>query len=344
MEVTNSQLQQKRLRYTKERDLSIKRIKHGKTFRYKDAEGKYVTDKDTKDRINKLRIPPAWESVRISKSPNTHIQAVGFDARERKQYIYHTKWIGIQQQNKFNKVIFFGEVLPLIRAKVKADLNIRGLKKEKITAAVIWLLEHTLIRVGNERYAEDNKSYGLTTLQNKHVDVDGSDIKFSFKGKSGVYHNVEIKNKKVANVIRKCLELPEQQLFEYVSEDGERRDVTSDDVNEYLQALTGEDITAKDFRTWGGTVFAGATLNGTGAFENKTQAKRNITETIKKVSQHLRNTPATCRTYYVHPNILVSYEKKFLIPHYEKIYKKKDQKRTLYLPEYASWTLLKEFN
>ncbi len=344
MEVTDLQLQQKRLRYTKERDLSIRRIKHGNTFRYKDADGRYVTDKEARNRINKLRIPPAWESVRISKSPHTHIQAVGFDAKERKQYIYHQKWIELQQQNKFSKVIFFGEVLPEIRAKVQADLNIRGLKKEKITAAVIWLLENTLIRVGNERYAEDNKSYGLTTLQNKHVSVDGSDIKFAFKGKSGVYHSVEIRNKKVANVIRKCLELPEQQLFEYVAEDGERRDVTSDDVNEYLKSLTGEDITAKDFRTWGGTVFAGDTLHSTGEFENKTQAKKNITETIKKVSQHLRNTPATCRTYYVHPNILVSYEKKILIPHYQKIYTKKDLKGPLYLPEYASWTLLKEFN
>ncbi|HRN71109.1 MAG TPA: DNA topoisomerase IB [Candidatus Woesebacteria bacterium] len=341
MEITTAQLQQKRLRYTKEKDLSIKRIRQGKGFRYRDEDGKTITDTETKNRINKLAIPPAWDSVRISKSENTHIQAIGYDDRERKQYIYHPKWIELQQRNKFSKVIFFGEVLPSIRTKIKADLNQKGLGKERIIATIIWLLENTLIRVGNERYAQDNKSYGLTTLKNKHVDVDGSDIHFEFKGKSGVYHSVDIKNKKVAQVITACQDLPGQQLFEYIAEDGTRHDIDSEEVNEYLKAITGEDITAKDFRTWGGTVYAGDALNTKGMFENKTQAKRNITDTVKEVASHLRNTPATCKTYYIHPQILTSYEKKILVPHYAEIYNSKFDNLKLYLPEYASWTLLK---
>lgn len=341
MELPKEQLQQKRLRYTKEKDLTIRRIRQGKGFRYRDETGNTVTDQATKERIKKLAIPPAWDSVRISKAENTHIQAIGYDDRERKQYIYHPKWIELQQQNKFSKVIFFGEVLPHIRAKVKADLNQRGLGKERIIATIIWLLENTLIRVGNERYAQDNKSYGLTTLKNKHVDVDGNDIHFEFKGKSGVYHSVDIKNKKVAQVIQACQDLPGQQLFEYITVDGERHDVSSDDVNEYLKIITGEEITAKDFRTWGGTVHAGDTLHAKGMFENITQAKKNITDTVKEVASHLRNTPATCRTYYIHPTILTSYEKKILVPHFTEVYSKKDEKLTLYLPEYASWTLLK---
>jgi len=341
MEITTAQLQQKRLRYTKEKDLSIKRIKQGKGFRYRNEEGKTITDKETKNRIKKLGIPPAWESVRISAADNTHIQAIGYDDKERKQYIYHNKWIELQQQNKFSKVVFFGEVLPHIRAKVKADLNQKGLGRERIIATIIWLLENTLIRVGNEKYAQDNKSYGLTTLKNKHVDVDGSDIHFSFKGKSGVYHSVDIKNKKVAQVITACQDLPGQQLFEYVTEDGERRSITSDEVNEYLKTITGEEITAKDFRTWGGTVHAGDALHAKGMFETLKQAKKNITDTVKEVASHLRNTPATCRTYYIHPTILKSYEKKILVPHFAEIYAHKDENLSLFLPEYASWTLLK---
>ncbi len=341
MEITTAQLQQKRLRYTKEKDLSIKRIKQGKGFRYRNEEGKTITDKETKNRIKKLAIPPAWESVRISSAENTHIQAIGFDDRERKQYIYHPKWIELQQQNKFSKVIFFGEVLPHIRTKVKADLNQKGLGKERIIATIIWLLENTLIRVGNEKYAQDNKSYGLTTLKNKHVDVDGNDIHFAFKGKSGVYHSVDITNKKVAQVIAACQDLPGQQLFEYVADDGTRHDITSDEVNEYLKTITGEEITAKDFRTWGGTVHAGDALNAKGVFENLKQAKKNITDTVKEVASHLRNTPATCRTYYIHPTILKSYEKKILVPHFAEIYAHKNDNLSLFLPEYASWTLLK---
>lgn len=341
MEITDAQLKQKRLRYTKDRDLSILRVKHGKGFRYKDADGKLVTDKETKDRIKKMAIPPAWEGVRISKSENTHIQAIGYDEKERKQYIYHSKWIELQQQNKFNKVIFFGEVLPHIRLKIKADMNQRGLKKERILATIVWLLENTLIRVGNEKYAQDNNHYGLTTLKNKHVDVEGNEIHFEFKGKSGVNHSVDIKNKKVAQVIQACQDLPGQQLFVYIDDKKEYHDIDSEDVNEYLHSITGEDITAKDFRTWGGTVHAGHGLHKRGMFENKTQAKKNISETVKEVASHLRNTPATCRTYYIHPTILTSYEKKILVPHFTEIYEHKDEKRDLYLPEYASWTLLK---
>ncbi len=341
MEITTAQLQQKRLRYTKEKDLTIKRIKQGKGFRYRNEDGKTITDKETKNRIKKLAIPPAWESVRISSADNTHIQAIGYDDRERKQYIYHPKWIELQQQNKFSKVIFFGEVLPHIRTKVKADLNQKGLGKERIIATIIWLLENTLIRVGNEKYAQDNKSYGLTTLKNKHVDVDGNDIHFEFKGKSGVYHSVDITNKKVAQVIAACQDLPGQQLFEYVADDGTRHDVSSDEVNDYLKIITGEEITAKDFRTWGGTVHAGDSLNAKGVFENLKQAKKNITDTVKEVASHLRNTPATCRTYYIHPTILKAYEKKILVPHFTEIYAHKNDKLSLFLPEYASWTLLK---
>jgi DNA topoisomerase-1 len=303
---------------------------------------KRITDQETLKRVKHLAIPPAWEDVHVSSAPNTHIQAYGFDAKGRKQYLYHPEWIVLQQQHKFDKMIFFGTVLPEIRKKVYADLNLRALAKERVLATIIWLLEHTLIRVGNERYAVDNKSYGLTTIQNKHVDVHGDHVTFEFKGKSGVYHTVHISDRRVARVIYRCQELPEQELFEYTDESKVRHDVSAGDVNEYLKKITGEEISAKDFRTWGGTVSAGELLHEKGDFQTIREFQKNISSTVKTVSRHLRNTAAICRAYYIHPKIISSYEKKILIPHFNEVYKHIRPNNHLHKDEYATWTLLKE--
>lgn len=341
MSVTQGELRKFKLRYTKDSDLSFSRKGAGKGFMYFSGNKQLIKDPETKTRLNKLRIPPAWQEVQISSQDNSHIQAVGLDKKGRKQYIYHPNWVDLMQQNKFDKMVFFGEVLPHIRYKISSDMNQATLKRERVIATIVWLLEHTLIRIGNEEYAKENKSYGLTTLHNKHVEVEGNKVTFEFKGKSGIYHSISISNRRVAKVIRTCQELPEQELFQYMDDDGERKIVSSDDVNNYVGAITGEDITAKDFRTWGGTVYAGNSLNAKGLFETETEMKKNIVTTIKEVAKHLGNTPAVCRTYYVHPTVIRSYEKKKLIKHFEEVLKA-DVKAKLHPREYAIWTLIKE--
>ncbi|CAN5182969.1 DNA topoisomerase IB [soil metagenome] len=329
------------LRYSKDSDFSIQRIPHGKGFVYKE-NSQTIFDPELKERIKSLIIPPAWQHVLISKSPHTHIQAIGFDAKNRKQYIYNNRWTELQQEEKFKRISFFGDVLPEIRKKVHADMKISGLARDRVLAAVVWLLEHTFIRIGNDQYAKDNKTYGLTTIENRHVEVDGEDVLFQFKGKSGVYHSVKIHNPRVAKVIYACQELPEQQLFEYKDVDGSRRDVSSEDVNAYLHAITGSDISAKDFRTWGGTVYAADTLNQIGIYKTQTEAKKNIRDTIKLVSSHLRNTTAVCRKYYVHPKIIHTYEKKVLIPYFENIYQNSTKPVNLRINEYATLSLIND--
>lgn len=341
MTVTQGELKKYKLRYTKDSDLSFSRRVAGQGFMYLSSNGQVIKDPETHERIKSLGIPPAWIDVQISHYDNSHIQATGLDAKGRKQYIYHPNWVELQKQNKFDKMVFFGEVLPHIRNKISSDMNKSTLKRERVIATIVWLLEHTLIRIGNEEYAKENKSFGLTTLQNKHVEVEGTNVTFEFKGKSGVYHTIRIANRRVAKVIKRCQELPEQELFEYIDDDGERRKVSSDDVNDYVHAITGEDITAKDFRTWGGTVFAGNSLNTKGIFETETEMKKNITTTFKEVAKHLGNTPAVCRTYYVHPTVIQSYEKKLLIPHFEEVLKIA-QTAKLHPREYAIWTLIKD--
>lgn len=310
---TEELLDQARLRYTSDADKGFTRKKQGEKFIYFDTQGERITDENVIERINSLAIPPAWKDVWICRFKNGHLQATGVDDKGRTQYRYHALWGEISQQKKFERMMVFAQVLPKIRSRVRSDLSKQGLTREKVLATVIWLLENTLIRVGNEEYVEDNKSYGLTTLKNRHVDVSKEEIRFAFKGKSGVYHNVQIKSKRVAKVIKQCQDLPGQKLFEYRDPDKVMQSIDSNDVNDYLKEITGEEITAKDFRTWAGTMLAAEMLDKLGLQVTKEETKKTITEIVKKVAQQLRNLPATSRKYYIHPAIFDAYTKGYTL-------------------------------
>jgi DNA topoisomerase-1 len=245
--------------------------------------------------------------VWICPTPNGHIQATGRDARGRKQYRYHPRFREVREGTKYSHMLAFADSLADIRAKVREHLALRGLPREKVLATVVHLLEATLIRVGSDEYARTNKSYGLTTLKNRHVEADGSALRFNFKGKSGKVWKLKVRDRRIAKVIRACQELPGQELFQYLDEDGETRDVTSSDVNDYLREISGEDITAKDFRTWHGTVLAALALQEFEKFDSQAGAKRNIRDAIQKVAARLGNTPTICRKCYVHPEIIATY-------------------------------------
>src|SRR5260221_10393070 len=308
------------LRFVSDTTAGITRKKDHDTFTYFDTDGKKIDSDIILSRIDSLAIPPAWRDVWICPSPTGYLQATGVDEKGRKQYVYHTDWTKLSQENKFNNILFFAEVLPKIRAKIRDDMDSLELEREKIVATVIWLLEHTFIRVGNEEYAKENNSFGITTLRNRHVKVRGKNVTFEFRGKSGIEHTVSVANPKIARIIKQCIELPGYEIFQYL-QDGEKHTVDSQDVNEYLQTLTGKDVTAKDFRTWGGTVLSAELLKAIGPSESEESIKHNIATAVKKVSQHLRNTATVARTYYIHPVILETYKKNLLIPHFEKIYK-----------------------
>jgi DNA topoisomerase I len=276
-------------------------------FEYLDTEGKKIRDEQRLLRIKRLAIPPAWTDVWICPSPNGHIQATGRDARGRKQYRYHDRWREVRDENKFGRLAQFAKALPNIRRRVAQDLKLPGLPRRKVLATIVRLLERTFIRIGNEEYARENKSFGLTTLKNRHVTVKGAQVRFRFRGKSGRQHEVDLADRRVAKVIAKCQDLPGQDLFQYVDEGGEVQDVTSQDVNGYLRQIEAEDFTAKDFRTWGGTVLAAIALSKQEEFETRKQAKSNIKTAICAVAELLGNTPATCRKCYVHPVIVEAY-------------------------------------
>ncbi len=295
------------LRYVSDMMPGIQRKRTGKHFSYTGLDGKPIHDKDELRRIRSLGIPPAWTNVWICPKPDGHIQATGRDARGRKQYRYHPHWREVRDETKYTRMIAFGESLPALRERVAHDLSLAGLPHEKVLAAVIWLLDATAIRVGNEEYARENGSYGLTTLRNRHVDIAGSNIRFHFRGKSGKEHTVTVRNRRLANIIRRCQDLPGHELFQYIDDDGERRTIESSDVNDYLQEVTGQNFTAKDFRTWSGTVFATDTLQELGEVETQTQAKKNVMQAIKVAAEHLGNTPSICRKCYVHPEIINAY-------------------------------------
>ncbi len=295
------------LRYVSDRQPGLHRVKRGKGFGYVDAERKAVRDAETLGRIKALVIPPAWTEVWICAQANGHLQCTGRDARGRKQSRYHAEWRASRDATKYERMALFAEALPKIRRRVKADLKLPGLPREKVLATVISLMEETLIRVGNEEYARTNKSYGLTTLRNKHVDVKGSKITFSFDGKSGVHHTVDLRDARLAKIVRQCEELPGQELFQYVDDDGARHSINSSDVNAYLGEVTGEHFTAKDFRTWSGSVLACMALRAMEECGSKTKAKKNVVEAIKQVAEKLGNTPSVCRKCYVHPAVLEAY-------------------------------------
>lgn len=312
------------LRYSNDKKPGYTRSIIGDKFVYFNTDGKKITDQPTIDRINKLVIPPAYKNVWIAPYTNGHIQATGIDKRGRKQYRYHPLWIKMSQGEKFTHIMEFGKHLPKIRGKVRYDMEKSGMPREKVLATVVWLLENTLARVGNEEYEEENNSYGLTTLKNKHAKVNSNDgVVFQFKGKSGVFHKISLKNKKVARIIRRCKEIPGQDLFQYFDDKGELQVIDSYDVNQYLKEITGEDITAKDFRTWGGTILAATHFNKLGITEKENLSNENIVSTVKEVANFLRNRPATCRKYYIHPAVIESYMKGFVISNIDIMKKKK---------------------
>jgi DNA topoisomerase I len=295
------------LRYVSDEQPGYSRKRKGDDFEYLDMEGRPIEDEQRVLRIKRLAIPPAWTDVWICPSPNGHIQATGRDARRRKQYRYHERWREVRDENKYEKMLLFGQALPKIRKRVDEDLALPGLPRNKILATVVQLLERTFIRVGNEEYARDNKSFGLTTMRDQHVEVKGSKLRFRFRGKSGIRHEVDVTDRRIARIISKLQDLAGQELFQYVDENGEVHDVTSQDVNDYLREITNEDFTAKDFRTWAGTVMAAVALQAVGVFETKKQAKANVKSAISAVSKMLGNTPAICRKCYVHPAVLETY-------------------------------------
>lgn len=300
-------VQAARLHYVNDGEPGIQRKRAGKGFRYVGVEGKPVRDAETLRRIKALAIPPAWTEVWICPFANGHIQATGRDAKGRKQYRYHARWRAERDGTKYDRMPAFGRALPKLRQRLEKDLALPGLPREKVLATIVQLLETTLIRIGNEEYARQNGSFGLTTMRDQHVRIRGSQLQFQFRGKSGVRHAIDLKDRRLAKVVKRCQDLPGQELFQYLDDEGNRQAVSSTEVNNYLREITGDEFTAKDFRTWAGTVLAALALQEFKSFDSQTEAKRNIVRAIETVAARLGNTPAVCRKAYVHPAILELY-------------------------------------
>ncbi len=296
-----------RLRYVTDASPGIRRRSAGKRFFYLNQQGRRISDPKTVDRIRQIVIPPAWTDVWICPSPHGHIQATGRDAKGRKQYRYHPKYRAVRDETKFERILKFSKVFPKVRKQVERDLRRSGVDRRKMFAVVVYLLETTLIRVGNEEYARDNESYGLTTLQAHHAEVEGGRVTFEFPGKSGVDHAVSFSDRRLARIIQHCQDLPGEHLFQYKDDDGTLQSIDSGDINEYLAAITGSDFTAKDVRTWAGTMLAAAALRDFGVTNSERDAERNIRLALDQVANHLGNTRAVCLHYYVHPLVLKKY-------------------------------------
>lgn len=337
----DKQLQKNNLCYCTDSLPGLFREKYDKSFKYYDLKGDHIKNPKILARIKSLGIPPAWKNVWVCPKDNGHLQVTGVDEKQRKQYIYHPEWIKISQENKFNKMIDFGMSLPKIRGKVRYNLNRQKLDKVKILATVIWLLEHTFIRIGNEEYRQENNSFGLTTLRNRHVSVRGSKIFFAFYGKSGVFNQLEISNPVIAKTIKKCIELPGYQIFQFIDEEGDRHVIDSEDVNLFLKDVTKDDFSAKDFRTWGATNICTNHFYHIGDSDKKS-LKKNINEAVKKAAHHLNNTISICRNYYIHPTVITTYENKILVPHFTSLANKKSEVRGLTWNENALIQLLKK--
>jgi len=307
-----------RLRYVSDQRPGIRRIGSGKKFRYVGSDGIAVRDSDILARIRSLVIPPAWTDVWICPHPNGHLQATGRDVRGRKQSRYHPRWREVRDETKYGRILIFGQRLPQIRERVARDLARPGLPREKVLATLVRLLETTLIRVGNEEYARTNKSFGLTTMRDRHAKIAGSEVQFEFTGKSGVKHAVSIRDRRLAKLVKQCQEVPGQELFQYVDDEGNRRKVDSADVNAYLKTIAGEEFTAKDFRTWAGTVLAACALREFEKFDSATQAKKNVVAAIESVAKRLGNTKTICRKCYVHPVVVEAYLDGTLREHLER--------------------------
>lgn len=300
------------LRYIEDRTKGYYRKVAGKGFKYEDYEGKPIKDKDLLERFKKLVIPPAYQDVWIAPYPNNHLQFTGYDDKGRKQYRYHADWNSIRNQAKFYRMQSFAKCLPKIRKQVEQDLKLRGLPFKKVIALVVKLIELTNIRIGNESYAKLYGSFGLSTLKDRHVKFKGSEVKFAFKGKKGVYHEIGLQNKKLANLVKKCQDIPGKELFQYYDEDGKHYCIDSGDVNDYLKNITGEDFTAKDFRTWAGSVHALCAFKNLLDNEGK-QSKKQIVEVIDEVAKKLGNTRTVCKKYYIHPTVINAYQKGNLV-------------------------------
>jgi DNA topoisomerase-1 len=295
------------LRYGTDAKPGIRRVRSGKSFRYLSADGRVIRDAATLARIKSLVIPPAWKNVWIAVDPRSHLQATGRDARGRKQYRYHRRWKEVSHQTKYSRMIPFARALPTIRARVAADLRPVALCKTKVLAALIQLLEQTFIRVGNEEYVRANGSFGLTTLRDRHVKVRGEAIQFEFKGKSGIRQRVTLNNRRLARIVKRCQDIPGQDLFQYIDEGGRARLITSADVNHYLRAAAGDIFSAKDFRTWAGTLIAARELSRRDPGSTQRRTKTTLADAVKVVSRHLGNTPVVCRGCYVHPTVVEAY-------------------------------------
>lgn len=295
------------LRYVSDIDPGILRKRRGRGFTYLGVNGETIRDTKALARIKSLAIPPAWTAVWICPSPNGHLQATGRDAKGRKQSRYHPHWREVRDETKYERMLIFGAALPKIRERVERDINLPGLSREKMLATIVRLMETTRIRIGNEEYAKANHSYGLTTMRDHHAKVNGWTVTFKFKGKSGKRHVIDISDRRLAKIIRQCQDIPGYELFQYVDEDGMHHTIDSADVNEYLREISEQDFTAKDFRTWAGSVLAYATLKELAPCESASQAKKNVVQMIKHVAELLGNTPSVCRKCYVHPVLLDCY-------------------------------------
>jgi DNA topoisomerase-1 len=293
--------------YVNDREPGIERVKKGDSFVYL-LEQKKINGKEEIERIKKLAIPPAWTRVWICPLVNGHIQATGFDVRGRKQYRYHTLWNSLRNETKFHKLLEFGKVLPTLRLQVEKDLSLKELNDKKVIALVISLMERTYIRIGNSSYEKMNGSHGITTLHDKHVNVEGDHISFSFKGKKNIHHDISLKNKRLARVIQQCKDIPGKVLFQYYDKDNQRKSIDSGMVNAYIHDVTGEYFTAKDFRTWAGCLHVLMAFKTMNTAQTITICKRNVNEALDFVSRHLGNTRTVCRKYYVHPGIIRLYE------------------------------------
>ncbi len=304
------------LRWSEESRAGIRRIRSGAGFRYVNRSGQSIRAPATLGRIRALAIPPAWRGVWICPHPNGHIQATGRDVRGRKQYRYHARWSESRNRTKFERLSEFGDALAALRRRTAKDLRLRGMPREKVLATIVQLLQRTAVRIGNDEYARSNHSYGLSTLRNRHVRVRGATVRFLFRGKSGVQHEVELHDPRIADVLRRCHDLPGQHLFEYRDDTGTVRRVTSSDVNSYLRRIMKGHFGAKDFRTWRGSVLAGRQLHELSEAHTQAAKKRAIVGAVRAVAEELRNTSATCRKYYIHPDLIILYESGELSNHW----------------------------
>jgi DNA topoisomerase-1 len=306
------------LRYLPDTKPGIRMQKQGKKTNYFDTKGRQITEEKTLERIRKLVIPPAWTDVWICPSPNGHLQVTGRDAKGRKQYIYHPNWQQTRNQTKFGRMIAFGKQLPEIRKKIDTDLRSHGMNRRKIMAIALNLMDQSLIRIGNKHYARSNKSYGLTTLRDKHVKINGQEMRFEFVGKKGVSHSITLKDKRLAQLVKKCRDIPGHDLFQYYDENGQRQTLESGDLNLYLKDITKTEFSAKDFRTWGGTVRMVACLENLLHEFPELEKEKTVKEAFKRVARELGNTPGVCSKYYVHPQVIALFKEDKLLQYLKK--------------------------